>query len=186
MKFILGLVFSAFATHALAQAGSIGAVKIEPNPAQAGKEVKITITADGDAPSFCGMVVHFDDGSESRQIKIDGNENKFPVSFTKTFAKPGSYSIKAEGRKITTHFPCVGAATTKLVVEGAPAAKPAAPACPEGWKMKGKPGKAGDFTCTAGKGVAMPKEPVACGTGLDAYANEKARQVGCRKPAKKK
>jgi hypothetical protein len=128
------------------------------------------------------MVVHFDDGTESRNIKIDGNEGKFPYSFGKTFAKAGSYSIKAEGKKITTHFPCVGAATTKLVVEGAPvAAQPAAAACPDGYKMSGKKGKAGDFSCKGGKGVAAPAKPLACGEGLEYFANDKAKQVGCRK-----
>jgi hypothetical protein len=179
-KLVLALGFAS--TLAFAQQGSIGAVKIDPNPAKAGQEVKITISADGETPTFCGMVVHFDDGTESRNIKIDGNEGKFPYSFGKTFAKAGSYSIKAEGKKITTHFPCVGAATTKLVVEGAPvAAQPAAAACPDGYKMSGKKGKAGDFSCKGGKGVAAPAKPLACGEGLEYFANDKAKQVGCRK-----
>ncbi|MFA6314392.1 MAG: hypothetical protein WC681_23165 [Sterolibacterium sp.] len=192
MKSILGIVLAASSGLVLAQSGGIGALKFEPNPVQVGKEVKITISAEGEAPAYCGMVVHFDDGSESRNVKIDGKENKFPVSFGKTYAKPGTYSIKAEGKKITTHFPCVGKAEAKLVVEGVPApAKPAAPAkaagpnCPEGWKMMGKPGKAGNFGCKAGKGAMMPKEPMTCAAGLEPYTNEKAKQLGCRAPKKK-
>jgi hypothetical protein len=178
---------------ALAQQGGIGAVKVDPSPAKAGQEVKITVSAEGEAPTFCGMVVSFGDGSESRNIKIDGKENKFPVVIAKTFANPGSFSIKAEGKKITTHLGCVGKAEAKLTVEGAapvakPAAKPdtkaAAPACPEGYAMRGKPGKAGDFTCKANKGAKKPALPTACGEGLEYF--EKGSTLGCARPKTKK
>ncbi len=122
MKTPLSIVLAMASTFAFAQQSGIGAVKADPNPVRAGQEVKITISAEGEAPAFCGMVVHFDDGSESRQVKIDGKEGKFPVTIAKTFAKAGTYSIKAEGRKITSHFPCVGTATAKLVVDADPAA----------------------------------------------------------------
>jgi len=205
MKYRLGLLLGVFSTAVLAADGGIGSVKVEPNPARAGQEVKITIGADGEAPTYCGMVVHFDDGSESRNVKIDGKEGKFPLTITKTYAKAGSYSIKAEGRKITTHFPCTGSATGKLVVEAPPApppatkpaaasaaaataAKPAnaAPACPEGYKMRGKPGKAGDFTCQGGKGAKAPAQGLSCGEGLSYFSNDKAGQLGCRKAKGKK
>lgn len=187
MKFQLSLFLGLASALAFAQQGGIGAVSVEPNPAKAGQEVKITISAEGEAPSFCGMVVHFDDGSESRQIKIDGKDGKFPATIAKTYAKAGSYSVKAEGKKITTHFPCVGSATTKLVVEGAPAvAKPAAPACPEGYRMSGKVGKAGDFVCKGGKGATPPAQPLACGDATEYYSNEKSKQLGCRKAKGKK
>jgi hypothetical protein len=187
MKFQVSLLFGLVSTLAFAQQGGIGAVKVEPNPAKVGQEVKITIAAEGEAPAFCGMVVHFDDGSESRQVKIDGKEGKFPVTITKTYAKAGSYSIKAEGRKITTHFPCVGNATAKLTVEGAAApAKAAAPACPEGYKMSGKAGKAGDFSCKGGKDAKAPAQPLACGDGLEYFSNDKSKQLGCRKAKAKK
>lgn len=191
MKFQMSLVLTLASTLAFAQQGGIGAVKVEPSPARAGQEVKITISAEGEAPTFCGMVVHFDDGGESRNIKIASGESAFPVSISKTYAKPGTYSIKAEGKKITTHFPCVGTATAKLVVEGAPAPATAKPAtgvaiCPDGYKMTGKMGKMGDFACKGGKGAAMPAKAMACGEGLESFANEKARQVGCRKPMGKK
>jgi hypothetical protein len=183
MKCKLSLALGLASTLAFAQPGGIGAVKVEPSPARVGQEVKITISAEGEAPSFCGMVVHFDDGSESRNVKIDGNEGKFPHSFTRTYAKAGSYSIKAEGRKITTHFPCIGAATTRLVVEDAPVKAQAATAasCPEGYAMIGKKGKMGDFSCKGGKGATAPAKPLACGEGLEYFSGDKAKQVGCRK-----
>jgi hypothetical protein len=182
MKTPLSIVLAMASTFAFAQQSGIGSVKADPNPVRAGQEVKITISAEGEAPAFCGMVVHFDDGSESRQVKIDGKEGKFPVTIAKTFAKAGTYSIKAEGKKITSHFPCVGTATAKLVVEADPAAaKPAVAACPDGYKMQGKAGKVGDFTCKGGKGAAAPAKPMACAAGLEYFANDKAKQVGCRK-----
>ena len=186
MKYQLSFALMLASALAMAQAqqSGIGAIKFEPGTVRAGQEVKITISADGEAPGFCGMVVHFDDGSESRNIKIDGKEGKFPVTIAKTYAKAGSYSVKAEGKKITTHFPCMGAATAKLVVEPAPVAAAPAPkaaACPEGYKMVGKAGKAGDFSCKGGKNAMAPAQPLACATGLEYFHNAKARQVGCRK-----
>ena len=189
MKYGLSLALTLASTLAFAQQGGIGAVKVDPSPARAGQEVKITISADGEAPGFCGMVVHFDDGSESRNIKIDSKEAKFPVVISKTYAKAGSYSIKAEGKKITTHFPCVGSASVKLAVEADPAAAKqaaAAPACPEGYKMLGKAGKAGDFSCKGGKGAMAPAKALSCADGLEYFANDKAKQVGCRKMKAKK
>ena len=186
MKYQLSFALILASTLAMAQAqqSGIGAIKFEPSPVRAGQEVRITISAEGEAPGFCGMVVHFDDGSESRNVKIDGKEGKFPVTIAKTYAKAGSYSVKAEGKKITTHFPCVGSATAKLVVEPAPVAVATvakAAACPEGYKMVGKVGKAGDFSCKGGKNAMAPTQPPACATGLEYFQNAKARQVGCRK-----
>lgn len=188
MKYQLSFALMLASTLAMAQAqqSGIGAIKFEPGTVRAGQEVRITISAEGEAPGFCGMVVHFDDGSESRNIKIDGKEGKFPVTVAKTYAKAGSYSVKAEGKKITTHFPCMGTTTAKLVVEPAPAAAAPTPAakaaaCPEGYKMVGKLGKAGDFSCKGGKGAMAPAKPLGCASGLEYFANDKTRQLGCRK-----
>lgn len=182
----LALIFvaSLLSAPAIAQQSGIGSVTVNPNPVRAGQPVTITISADGEAPSYCGMVVHFDDGSESRNIKIDSSESLFPVSIAKTYAKAGRYSIKAEGKKITNHFPCVGSAKANLVVEAAPAAaavpSPAA-ACPKGYKMMGRVGKARDFSCRGGKGAKAPKAVLTCANGLEYFFNAKTRQLGCRK-----
>lgn len=180
MKIGMSLLLVMASTLSFAQQGGIGALKIEPASARAGQEVKITVSADGEAPSYCGMVVHFGDGSESRNFKIDGNEAKFPVSFSRTFAKPGTFTVKAEGMKVTTHFPCMGKATASVVVEAA--AEAAKPACPQGYKMIGKAGKAGDFSCKGAKGAAAPAKTMACADGLEYFANDKTAQLGCRKP----
>lgn len=189
MKHALGFALAFASTLALAQSGGIGAIKVEPSPARAGQEVKITISAEGEAPAFCGMEVNFGDGSEKRKVKIGGDHHKFPVTLTKTFDKPGTYTIKADGQKITTHLKCLGKATTQLVVEAPPSpAKAAAAAaeCPQGYKMTGKVGKAGDFTCKGGKGSAAPAKPLACAEGLEYFTNDKSQQLGCRKPKAQK
>lgn len=182
MKRFLVSSLALVAGAAFAADGSLSTLKFDPPVAKAGQAVKITVGVDGDSPNFCGLVVHFDDGTESA-IKIDGRENKLPLTISKTFAKPGSYSIKAEGRKITTHFPCVGSVEQRLTVEPASgmAASPAAN-CPEGYKLKGKPGKAGDFTCSAGKGAPKPEKVLDCGNGLEYFQTKTA--LGCRKEGK--
>lgn len=175
------------------QGGPLSTLKFDPAMPRAGQEVKITVGTDGEPPALCGLVVHFDDGTESRQFKINGSDNRLPLTFGKVFAKPGSYSIKAEGRKITSHFPCVGVAQQTLTVEAVPAAaapapaaaaataaKPAGPACPEGYALKGKAGKAGDFTCSAGKGAKKPEKVMDCGDRLEYFQTKAA--LGCRKP----
>ena len=181
MKYAAGFAFALVSTLALAQQGGIGAIKVEPSPVRAGQEVKITISAEGEAPTFCGMEVNFGDGSEKRKVKISSGHEKFPVTIAKTYDKPGTYTIKADGQKITTHLKCMGKATTQLVVEAPPAAaRPATPSCPEGYRMTGA-GKAGDFTCKGGKGATAPAKPLACADGLEYYTNDKSRQLGCRK-----
>lgn len=181
MKYALGFSLALAATFAFAQQGGIGAIKVEPSPVRAGQEVKITISAEGEAPTFCGMEVNFGDGSEKRKVKISSGHEKFPVTIAKTYDKPGTYTIKADGQKITTHLKCMGKATTQLVVEAPPAAaRSATPSCPEGYKMTGA-GKAGDFTCKGGKGARAPAQPPVCAEGLEYFANAKSQQLGCRK-----
>lgn len=197
MKTRLAIVLGLFATTVLAQqSGPLSSLAFDPPVAKVGQEVKITVGVDGEPPAMCGLVVHFDDGTESRQFKISG-DNKFPYTFGKVFAKPGSFSIKAEGRKIANHYPCVGAAEKRLTVEAPPpaaapagmagmtgmsgaAARPAAPACPAGYALKGKAGKAGDFTCTAGKEAKKPEKVLDCGDKLEYFQTRTT--LGCRKP----
>jgi hypothetical protein len=187
MKRILLCSFALLATAAFAEQGSLATLKFDPASPKAGQEVKITIGADGEAPTFCGLVVRFDDGSES-QFKIDSKENKLPLTFVKVFAKAGTYAVKAEGRKITTHLPCLGHVEQRLTVApanepvAAVAGKAAAPACPDGYKLKGKVGKKGDFTCTAGKGATKPEKALDCANGLEYFQTRTA--LGCRKEKK--
>lgn len=170
---LLGLL-SASSLAFAQQGGGIGAVTASSTTVKPGQEVKVTVSAEGEAPTFCGLAVDFGD-DDVRQIKIATGESQFPVTVTKTYTKSGLYTVRAFGKKITTHFPCNGKAEVRVMVEAAAAG----PACPEGYKLQGKAGKAGDYTCKAGKGAKMPDKPMACADGLEAFQSKTA--AGCRK-----
>lgn len=173
---------------AFADQGGIGAVKIEPASAKVGQEVRITVSAEGEAPNYCGLRIEYGDSSED--FKIDKDNKQFPLTVTHTYAKPGSYVVKARGKTVTTHMRCQGEAQATLAVEGAADAAPTAaasakaggPGCPEGYGLKGKAGKAGDFTCAAGKGAKKPEKVLDCAEGLE-YFQAKVT-LGCRKAKK--
>lgn len=175
------LVGLAAAPFAFGQQGGIGAVKVEPAAAKAGQEVRITVSADGESPVFCGMGLDFGDG-DVRDIKVEKEKGGLPLTATKTYAKPGSYTIKAFGKKVTTHFPCAGKAEAALTVEAGAAAKTAGPACPAGYRMQGKVGKAGDYSCRAGKGAKAPQKSPECAAGLEYFESKTA--LGCRRAGK--
>lgn len=161
---------------ALAASGGIGALTVAPSPAKAGQAVTVTLTAEGEAPALCGLGIDYGDGN-SDNIKINGKPHKFPLTLTHTYAKAGNYTIKTEGKKVTTHFPCLGSASAALVVEGTGTA--AVSACPEGYIAEGKPAKSGAFTCKAGKGAKAPEKILGCDDGLE-YFQTKSK-LGCRK-----
>ena len=185
----LGLTASLVSNLAFAENGGIGSVTVTPNPAQAEQAVTITVAAEGGgAPSLCGLSVEFGDGT-SDKIKINGTDSKFPVTLTKTYAHPGTYVVKAEGKKITTHFRCKGEATASLVVQAAAKKTGTTPAvaasCPPGYTMTGKPSRAGAYRCKAGKGAKAPEAAIECAAPLAAFQTKTT--VGCQavKPSKK-
>lgn len=182
MLFAVACFWSALAA---AQQGGIGTVTASPSPAKVGQPITITISAEGEAPKYCGLRVEYGDSSED--FKIDESNKQFPVVVSHTYAVPGSYTIKARGKMVTNHGRCPGQAEVAVVVEGAapaPAAATAAAAspCPTGYTLKGKVGKAGDFVCRAGKGATAPDRILACRNGLE-YFQAKAT-LGCRKAKK--
>ena len=179
----------AFAGSAFAE-DHMQAISAEPNPAKVGQPVRITVTGDTSPSVYCGMKINFGDGKDER--KVVGDKEPFPRTATYTYANPGTYTIRADGVKVDGRFGCTGKVMAQLVVEAppkpaaapvAPAAKAAAgPACPEGYKLKGKPGKAGNFTCAAGKGAKKPEKVMECGDKLEYFQTKTA--LGCRKPKK--
>lgn len=176
---LLAAAGSAFA------ADNIEGITLEPNPAKAGQPVTITVTGDKDPAVYCGLKVGFGDGTDQRLAV--GDKEPFPKTVTHSYAAPGSYTVRADGTKVDGRFGCTGKVKVQLVVEALPAAaapaKAAGPACPEGYKMKGKVGKKGDFTCTAGKGAKKPEKVMDCADGLEYFQTRS--QLGCRKVGKK-
>lgn len=182
-RILMLLAAAIVAPTVAAQQSGIGSVKIEPAVAKAGQEVKITVAADGEAPQFCGLRIEYGDSS-SDDYKIDQSNKQFPVVVSHTYAKPGSYVVKARGKTVTTHMRCQGEAEAKITVEGAAAVPAAAagPVCPAGYAMKGKAGKAGDFTCAAGKDAKKPEKVMDCADGLEYFQTKTS--LGCRKAKK--
>ena len=100
----------------------IESVKVEPARIRAGSSVTITVTGDETQGSNCGLRINYGDGG-GLDVKVVDKE-QFPRTFTKTYASPGTYTVSAEGKKVTTHFGCIGGAKTTLVVEAAAAPAP--------------------------------------------------------------
>ena len=177
----------ALAGSALA-ADAIEGITLDPNPAKVGQLVRITVAGDKDSSVYCGLKVGFGDGTDQRVVV--GDKEPFPKTVTHSYAAAGKYLVRADGTKVDGRFGCTGKVKVDLVVEAPPAAaKPAAvaaagPACPEGYKLKGKAGKAGDFSCTAGKGAKKPEKVMDCGDKLEYFQTKST--LGCRAVAKAK
>ena len=68
-------------------------------------------------------MVDFGDGSD-RQLKMNGDDGKFPVTVEHRYQKDGRYTVRASGRAITTHKDCKGSASAVIQVgEPKPAKK---------------------------------------------------------------
>lgn len=174
---------AALATPVFA-ADNFTAISATPNPAKAGQLVTITVAGDSDPALYCGLKVNFGDGRDQRLV-VGEKDGVFPKSVTYTYANPGTYTIRADGTKVDGRFGCSGKIMAKLVIEPKPAAAPSAraaaaagPDCPEGYRMR-KLGKAGDFTCTAGKGAKKPEKVTDCGDKLEYFQTKST--LGCRK-----
>ena len=122
---VLAMTVTLMASTVFAQ--NIERVTVTPQSVDIGQEVVITVDAGQNPPLYCGLVVIFGDGSDE-QIKIDSNAAKFPVRLTRAYKSAGNFTIRAEGRKITTHMPCVGKEEARLTVSVR--SLPVAPAVP--------------------------------------------------------
>ena len=185
---------AAFATN------KIEGVKIEPASIKAGSSVTITVTGDETQGNNCGLRINYGDG-DGLDVKIV-NKDQFPRTFTKTYTKPGTYTVSAEGKKVTTHFGCTGNAKATLVVEAlppapapvaapaatpaavpAPAAKPAAkavgPSCPVGYQAS-YVAKDGSYQCRQIPDAPTRATRTACADGYQAGATAKDGSFACR------
>ena len=103
----------------------LGGVAV-PKTAKAGEMVKITVSAKNDGSAGCGLLVKFGDGTD-RQMKMNRDEAKFPVTIEHAYKKDGKYTVSASGKEITTNKACKGSASAVIQV-GAPARAKKAPA----------------------------------------------------------
>lgn len=198
---VRALLCAAFAFAAVAPAATLASnivagARADPPNTQAGSSVTITVTSTEDRiPANCGLRVEFGDGGVEDSA-VAGPGGQFPRSFTRVYAQPGSYTVRAAGRPFGDLLPCGGSASVTINVSAAPAAPAAAgpagapPAppptpgarpviqefslCPAGWTQSGDTAKDGSFTC-------LPAKPrkLECPEGLVYF--EKAGTMGCRR-----
>ena len=177
----------------LAIAQTIESLKLDKAAAQTGQTVQATVDLKGENAN-CGLLMDWGDGTVER-IKIV-EKSQMPFIASHTYAKPGDFTVRAEGKQVTSHLKCIGKTKTALIKVAAPAATTAAatptaaaakptaagPVCPEGWKLDAKSvsKKTQSFTCTAKSGTATPEKKLACPGDLGYFENSKKDQLGCR------
>jgi len=76
--------------------------------AVAGQPSKLVIHSGADPSKWCGLAMDFGDG-EVRELRVKAAPQGFPMAVDKTFNTAGSYNVKVVGKKVTSHWPCVGA-----------------------------------------------------------------------------
>ena len=169
-----------------ASAQLLSSLAAEPAQAKAGEPVKFTLNFDVMSGTNCGVHMHWGDG-QNQTFKINQAKD-VPLVTTHTYAKPGTYKVVAEGKRVEATLKCGGKnqEATVTVAPGATAApggKPAEPAvCPEGWTLA-KPGvnkKTGAYTCSAKPGTALPTARATCPGDLSYFENAKKAQLGCK------
>ena len=169
---------------AFADAPTIEKITASPSPAKVGQAVTITIDAQNAAEGMCGLDLNWGDGNREKPKKVGGNHKPFPLTFQHTYSKPGTYEIKADGKRAETYLGCMGKVKYMITVDAAAAAKtagaPATSPCPTDWMLKGKAAKDGSYTCTPKKkGAAKPEKAIDCPAGTSYFMSVKA--LGCEK-----
>ena len=187
---VMGLAALCMGGSALA--GDINGVKIDPASTQVGAAVKVTVS--GTDEGICGLRVEYGNGDVD-VTKMTKGKDDFPRSFSKTYNKPGTYTVIAKGGRDGSTFGCNGEAKAQVVVAEAPkpaaAAAPAAPGagaaaaaptCPDGFLLNSKSvnKKTGAFTCAAKKGATKPEKALACAAGTEYFVTPKGSSLGCR------
>ena len=115
---LLGLTLTAQVHGQAFQIGhrpEIGAINV-PKTLKPGESAQIRIDAKKEGNSGCGMVVNFGDGSEARQVKVNSDGVKFPVTVEHTYKKAGKYTVSVKGKEITTNKECKGSASATIQV----------------------------------------------------------------------
>jgi hypothetical protein len=176
-------VLGACAAMSAAQAQTLERLRTEPTTANVGQPVKITLEFGDAATPNCNVRLHFGDGAH-RDFKINQAKD-VPLVASHSYAKPGSYTLKAEGKTALPLLKCVGAnQTATLMVQplAAAATATARPECPPGWRLDPKSvnRRSGAFACTAKPGTAAPSARLSCPSPLGYYENVARGQLGCR------
>lgn len=186
LRHLLALACVAVTLPASAQL--LSSLSAEPAQVKVGEPVKFTLNVDVLGGTNCGVHMHWGDG-QSQTFKINQAKD-VPLVSSHTFAKPGTYKVVAEGKRVEATPKCGGknqeitvTVASATPVATTPAGKPAAAAvCPDGWALA-KPGvnkKTGAYTCTAKVGTALPAARATCPGELSYFENAKKGQLGCK------
>ncbi len=167
----------------------IEGVRVSSASVKTGATVTITVSGDESQGNNCGLRINYGDG-DGLNVKVIHNA-QFPPTFNKTYARPGNYTVSVEGKKVTTHFGCIGSARASLMVEAAapqpatatapapapatapppapaPAAKPAAKAvgnCPAGYQASYVAAD-GSYACKPPVGAVASTPNLVCPAGF--------------------
>lgn len=172
-----------------ASAQLLASLSAEPAQARVGEPVRFTLNLDVTGGANCGVHMHWGDG-QTETFKINQAKD-IPLVTTHTFAKPGTYQVVAEGKRVESTLKCGGRnqAFTVVVAPATPVAAAPAPAgaakptvCPDGWALA-KPGvnkKTGAYTCSAKAGTPLPTARATCPGDLSYFENAKKGQLGCK------
>ena len=183
---LLTIAVTAGALAGTAQGQTLATLKVEPASVRVGETVKITVDFSDAATPNCNVRLHYGDGT-NRDFKINQAKD-VPLVATHTYAKPGTFTLKAEGKTALPLLKCVGANQVATLTVAATAAATvatgagAAPTCPTGWRLdpKSVDRRSGAFTCSAKPGTAAPAARLACPSPLGYYENTSRGQLGCR------
>jgi hypothetical protein len=199
---ILAVIAAVWATSVSAQ--TVTDLKVEPTQAKVGEAVKATVNLDVAQTMNCGLHIVWGDGAVL-ETKINQAQD-VPTIASHQYAKPGTYTIVAEPKRVGSVLKCNGKNQKTVVtiaaapvaaapvaptapVAAAPAAAAAAPVkeqtssdlCPTGWTLSKASVKAnGAFTCKAAPKTKVPKEEIMCLEKLKYFADSKSGQLGCR------
>lgn len=188
-KLCIGAALLAF-TLGSAQAQMIGSVSASPSTVKVGEPVTVTANVDLiGSGNYCGFAVFYGDGKNKEGYSDVGKPTPFVT--THVYDAPGTYTISMGGRHVESHPNCGGPDKfTTVTVTPAAEAAPMAPAkpmpataatvCKAPWKLSGKLGKNGAYTCSAKAGTALPQPKPECPGDLTYFENGKKGQFGCK------
>ena len=178
------LLATAFMVPMVGVAQTLTGIKIEPAQIKAGESVKITVSFDVEGPINCGLRLHFGDGGNPVDYKINQKKD-VPLVVRRTYDKPGEFRLMAETKTVLPLLKCNGKNQVgTLSVAPAPTGKgaksaKASPQCPVGWNLDKKSvKKSGAYTCHAAPGTRPEK--LDCPKDLSYFSNEKKGWIGCK------
>ena len=180
---LIGLVSGAVLAGGSGAALAASIAAIEPASSsvvlEGGKAVvRFTVSGSAVSNDNCGYFVEYGDGMAGDSRIIDRENGSFARSHERIFTNPGTYTVRASGKRVKTTNGCDGAATATVTVVAAPGRqgrRADAPACPEGWMLNENSvnWRTGAFSCSP-----KPVAQMACGDGLRYY--ERDGMIGCR------